>query len=109
MFSLTELGGQMMKEERIRRLIPDMQQSRWYFPANLLYVDNEGRKFDLVSELVNSEMKAFPRGRFDDMLDALSRVYDAELGMFFPRITAKVPNIVNMGKEDNDVPGWLSF
>jgi predicted phage terminase large subunit-like protein len=108
-FPLIELGGQMIKEERIRRLIPDMQQNRWYFPANLIYVDNEGRKFDLVSELVNSEMKAFPRGRFDDMLDALSRIYDAELGMFFPRITAKSPNIINMGKMDNDTPGWLDF
>ena len=108
-FQLIELGGQMLKEERIRRLIPDMQGGRWYFPVNLIYVDNEGRKFDLVSELVNSEMKSFPRGRFDDMLDALSRIYDAELGMFFPRITAKSPMIVNMGKPDNDIPGWLDF
>ena len=89
MFPLIELGGNMMKEERIRRLIPDMQNGRWYFPTNIIYLDNEGRRFDLVSELVNSEMASFPRGRFDDMLDSLSRIYDPEMSMIFPRVKPK--------------------
>lgn len=82
-FQLMELGGSMGKEERIRRLIPDMQNGRWYFPAAMDYVDADGRKFDLVQEIYNSEMKTFPRARHDDMLDALSRIYDLE--MFFPK------------------------
>lgn len=110
MFPLIELGGKMIKEERIRRLIPDLQGGRWYFPANLMYVDNEGRRFDLVSELVNSEMAAFPRGRFDDMLDALCRIYDAELGMVFPRLLAKPEqSIINAGNLQNEASGWLSY
>lgn len=84
-FPLVQLGGQMMKEERIRRLIPDMQRNRWYFPATLPYVDNEGRMFDLTKELLESEMPSFPRARFDDMLDALSRVYEQELFLVFPK------------------------
>jgi predicted phage terminase large subunit-like protein len=84
-FNLIELGGSMMKEERIRRLIPDMQNSRWYFPDSLVYVDNEGRKFDLVQEILTSEMPTFPRARFDDMLDALSRIYEEDLSMVFPK------------------------
>ena len=84
-FSLIELGGQMIKEERIRRLIPDMQNGRWYFPANLLYTDKQGRTFDLVRELVNSEMLTFPKSKYDDCLDALSRVYEADLGLAFPK------------------------
>lgn len=84
-FNLIELGGAMMKEERIRRLIPDMQNSRWYFPDNMIYIDNEGRKFDLVQEILTSEMPTFPRARFDDMLDALSRIYEENLSMVFPK------------------------
>jgi predicted phage terminase large subunit-like protein len=111
MFPLIELGGKMIKEERIRRLIPDMQQQRWYFPENLIYIDNEGRRFDLVSELVNAEMKSFPRGRFDDMLDALCRVYDAELGMIFPKLTVRADQtIINRGNtERSDGSGWMDF
>lgn len=84
-FALIELGGSMAKEERIRRLIPDMQNGRWYFPQSLLYVDGEGRKFDLVQEILTAEMPTFPRARFDDMLDALSRIYESDLSMVFPK------------------------
>lgn len=84
-FPLVELGGQTMKEERIRRLIPDMQNGRWYFPPTMLYVDNEGRKFDLIEEM-KGEMASFPRARWDDILDTMSRIYEPELFMTFPKI-----------------------
>lgn len=84
-FPLVELGGQMIKEERIRRLIPDMQNGRLYFPATLAYVDVEGRKFDLIVEM-KGEMANFPRARHDDILDALSRLYTPELYLTFPKL-----------------------
>lgn len=88
-FGLVELGGQVMKEERIRRLIPDMQNSRWYFPATLPYIDQEGRKFDLITEM-KGEMASFPRARWDDILDTLARVYEPELYMAFPKMRTSV-------------------
>lgn len=84
-FALIELGGSMAKEERIRRMIPDLQRGRWWFPATNKYTDNEGRTFELVQELVNGEMLTFPRARHDDMLDAITRIYDIEMGAVFPR------------------------
>jgi len=109
-FPLIELGGSMQKEERIRRLIPDMQQGRWYFPANLIYVDCEGRQFDLVHELVNSEMATFDKGRFDDMLDALSRVYEEDLSLVFPRLTQKQgQNITGMGDSSGNIGSWMEY
>lgn len=84
-FALVELGGQMVKEERIRRLIPDMQNGRWFFPATLAYVDNEARKFDLIEEM-KGEMRSFPRARWDDILDTMSRIYEPELFMTFPKL-----------------------
>lgn len=83
-FSLTELGGGMMKEERIRQLIPDLQNGRWFFPDTMFYTDGQGRNFDLVKELIDSEMANFPRARFDDMLDSLSRLYTQDLFLTFP-------------------------
>lgn len=105
-FPLMELGGQTMKEERIRRLIPDMQNGRWYFPQSLMYVDNEGRNFDLVAELTKSEMPTFPRARFDDMLDALSRVYEPDLRLSFP---AMKKTLVQRSMPKPQEGGWLSF
>lgn len=84
-FPIIELAGRMMKEERIRRLIPDMQNGRWYLPASLIYIDTEGRKFDLITEM-KGEMANFPRARWDDMLDSLSRVYEPELYLAFPKM-----------------------
>lgn len=109
-FPLIKLGGGMIKEERIRQLIPDLQQGRWYFPANLIYVDVEGRRFDLISELINSEMATFPRGRFDDMLDALSRIYEPDLSMVFPKLQPKhQQNIIRAGRSESNAPGWMDF
>lgn len=82
-FNLIELGGQMQKEERIRQLIPPMQQSRIYIPGTLPYIDVEGRKFDLIVEL-KGEMASFPRSRYDDCLDCAARLFTPELFLSFP-------------------------
>lgn len=82
-FPIIPLGGQMIKEERIRRLIPIFQQNRLYFPDSLVYVDNEGRKFDLVQELI-AEFSSFPKSKFDDCSDILSRIVEPELNLTFP-------------------------
>jgi predicted phage terminase large subunit-like protein len=85
-FAMVELGGKMQKEERIRRMIPDLQNGRWWFPPSKLYTDYDGRTIDLVQEIIKSEMGTFPRARYDDMLDALTRIYDAEMQAVFPKI-----------------------
>jgi phage terminase large subunit-like protein len=105
-FSLIELGGKMAKEERIRRMIPDLQKSRWYFPDNLLYTDTEGRTLDMVKELTQSEMAVFPRARYDDGLDAITRIYDTEMGVIFPRIVQKNKFPV---KTMDDKNAWVSW
>lgn len=83
-FPLIELAGKMMKEERIRRMLPDIDRGRWWFPKTLHRRDTEGRSFDLIKELTEGEMLSFPKARFDDMLDAISRIYDEELEAKFP-------------------------
>lgn len=100
-FSLIELGGSMMKEERIRMLIPDMQNGRWYFPGTLPYIDNEGRKFDLIEEL-KGEMASFPRARWDDILDSMARVKSPELFMSFPMEESTILSRAMQPSEETD-------
>jgi len=85
-FPLMVLGGPKSKTTRVSRLVPDMQNGRWWLPRGLLYIDGEGKQWDLIQELLNVEIKTFPMSKFDDMLDALSRVYEPDLGLVFPAI-----------------------
>lgn len=107
-FQVIELGGTMGKEERIRRLIPDLQNSRWYLPDSLIYIDGEGRRFDLVQELKQGEMVTFPRARHDDMLDAWSRIYETDLNMVFPKPKVGMVQkaLTNRGGSSSD---WQDF
>jgi len=84
-FPLVEVAGPKSKTSRVSRLVPDMQNGRWYFPQSLIYIDGEGRKWDLVQELLKTEIPTFPRSKHDDMLDALSRIYESDLSMVFPK------------------------
>jgi predicted phage terminase large subunit-like protein len=88
-FNIVELGGGMSKNERIRRMIPDMQRGRWWFPYDMTRIDYMGRSIDLVREMVKSEMPTFPKARHDDMLDAMTRIYDEEIDAVFPRLKQK--------------------
>jgi predicted phage terminase large subunit-like protein len=107
-FALVELGGQMMKEERIRRLIPDMQNGRWFFPPTLLYVDGEGRKFDMIAEM-KGEMASFPRARWDDILDTMSRVYEPELFMTFPKLKQSMTNKAIASRGSAEPDNWENW
>lgn len=105
-FPLVELGGSMSKEERIRMLIPDMQNGRWYFPDTLMYMDSEGRMFDLVKEIINSEMMAFPHSRFDDMMDGLARIKDEGMQAIFPRQTKPKGYTIDRGEQKDSWVNW---
>jgi predicted phage terminase large subunit-like protein len=107
-FPLYELGGTMKKEARIIRLVPDMENGRWYFPNSMIYMDCEGRKFDLVQEILTAEMPTFPRARYDDMLDALSRIYEPDLSMVFPRPKVGMVEKARKAKPKNP-SSWKDF
>lgn len=81
-FRIVEVGGQVQKEARIRRLIPWFQAGRIWIPQYMWRERLDGSRVDLMAEFVESEYAAFPVGKTDDMLDALSRV--AEPGMTLP-------------------------
>ena len=90
-------------------MIPDMQMGRWYYPESLIYVDGEGRTFDLVQELIKSEMPTFPKARFDDMLDAKSRIYDDELNMVFPKLKPTMTQKAVQSSYEQPVQDWIDL
>ncbi len=108
-FPLMVLGGPKSKTTRVSRLVPDMQNGRWWLPRGLLYIDGEGKQWDLIQELLNVEIKTFPMSKFDDMLDALSRVYEPDLGLVFPAIQEDtVSKSINSsaGSSSDDWADW---
>jgi phage terminase large subunit-like protein len=83
-FPIIELGGQMPKEDRIRRLIPWFEQGRIYLPHALHKRNYEGVEHNLVEAFRNEEYLAFPVSSHDDMLDALARLFDEDMPASFP-------------------------
>lgn len=85
-FGITELGGAASKhsKDRIRGLIPLFEQGRIYLPYSCFKTNYEGQVKDLVDIFLNEEYDAFPVPVHDDMLDAMSRIIDPDLGAMFP-------------------------
>lgn len=83
-FSIVELGGQMPKTDRIRRLVPVFEQGRVYFPNRLLKMSQEQTAYDLTEDFYRQEYLTFPVSSHDDMLDCLARILEPALGAVFP-------------------------
>lgn len=110
-FPLIPLGGKLAKENRIARLIPDLENQRWYFPHKISYQDSSHRTFDLVAEMIRGEMLTFPVSKHDDCIDALSRIYDEEMYAKFPAPRKQkdlVGSDILSGLEKND-SHWVNL
>ena len=84
-FDITEVGGQVKKEDRIGRLIPIFEQGKFYIPEHLFYTDYMKVVRDLIRDFVEEEYCPFPVGLHDDFLDMLSRICDPDLKLVWPK------------------------
>ena len=84
-FSIIPLGGKMKKEDRIRRMIPDCENGRFYLPSQNIEQNWEGVQEDITKVFVNDEYIPFPVGLHDDMIDCISRIKDDNFGATFPK------------------------
>jgi len=84
-FPITSLGGRVAKEDRIRGLIPDFEQKRFWTPSRLTYIDYEGKAQDFMLDF-NGEYESFPVSAHDDVLDCIARIKDQTLNATFPKI-----------------------
>jgi predicted phage terminase large subunit-like protein len=84
-FPIAELGGQMPKNDRIRRLVPVFEQGRVWFAQRIMKLRVDNTAYDLTEEFYRQEYTSFPVSGHDDLFDCLSRILDNELGAVFPR------------------------
>lgn len=78
-FNITEVGGKMPKTDRIKRLIPKFEAGKIFLPNGLVYTNSDGKTINLIRHFVEEEFIAFPVCAHDDMLDALSRMFDIDI------------------------------
>lgn len=84
-FDITELGGSMPKNDRIRRLIPKYEQGMILMPNKLFRTNYEGRQENLMKIFIEEEYLPFPLLTHDDMMDCLSRMADEDIDLTFPQ------------------------
>lgn len=104
-FNITELGGAIAKEDRIKRLIPICEQGRFYLPRTLHFVDYEGRAVDYVKVFIENEYAAFPVCIHDDMLDCLARIIEKTLNAVFPDTSSQ--QTITKYKYSGSSTGWM--
>lgn len=83
-FDVVEVGGNIPKNDRIKRLIPIFEQGKFYFPLSMHKTDYQGMVRELIKDFIEEEYAAFPVGIHDDMLDALARIAEPDLPLSWP-------------------------
>lgn len=71
-FDLHRILTRRNKKERIKGLVPIFEEGRFYLLDVIDYTDMDGRKHDLVHDLITEELLQFPYARHDDMLDCMA-------------------------------------
>jgi phage terminase large subunit-like protein len=105
-FEVIDVGGtEVPKNDRIKRLIPTLEQGKFYLPRTYHYTNYEGEVRDLVKDFLEQEYKAFPVPVHDDMLDCLARSHEPELPLVFPK--EKQPDSTPKRAPSGAPGGWM--
>jgi phage terminase large subunit-like protein len=107
-FEITELGGRLAKNDRIRRMIPIFEAKRFLLPETLIKVDYQGHHVDLVQSFLNEEYRPFPVGLHDDFFDMLSRICDPEMAVIWPKPTSGGDRYAKARERRPRISGWAA-
>lgn len=83
-FRITEVGGQVQKEARIRRMIPWFEGGRIWLPYEMVRTAIDGSQYDVVKDFIDQEYSAFPVSVHDDAFDCLSRLAEPNIDLPWP-------------------------
>lgn len=98
-FEIIPLGGNMAKNDRIRRLVGPFENGNFYIKNKISQRDYEKRYYNFTEKFEN-EYKEFPMSGHDDVLDSVSRIMDPDLGAKFPRNKKRAGMLKNFNKYD---------
>jgi len=99
-FNIVPLGGNVKKNDRIKKLQPLFAAHKIYLPTKLYRVDSSGKTRDYIEEFIKEEYLQFPYMKHDDMLDCLARILDEKLETWQPQLQSSIEIIE--GKEDTE-------
>ena len=78
-FNITQLGGGLKKNDRIRRMIPEFKSERWWLPDEIWRTTYDKKTIELIGTVIEEEIMAFPVPVHDDFIDMMSRIHDMPL------------------------------
>ena len=106
-FTITEVGGQTSKIDRIKRLVPLFEAGRIWIPESYTITDWQKIPHNLVHDFIEEEFYPFPVGLHDDMLDSLSRICEPELSLIWPK-DGKMLNDTPPPQYSQTATAWMS-
>ena len=74
------------KIQKIRRLVPTIEQGRIWLPNDMMYKDYKGLPRNFISDIVEEEFLLFPFAPHDDFLDAMAMIFDMQ--PTFPKVSS---------------------
>ena len=83
-FAIKEVGGNVEKNARIRRLIPYFEGGRIWLPVEMKRESVLGTVYDPVTNFIEHEYATFPVGKNDDSFDCLARLAEPSLMLPWP-------------------------
>jgi predicted phage terminase large subunit-like protein len=113
-FDLVELGGNVSKPDRIKKLIPLFQKGRFIIPRTLAYTDIKDIMHDLTYDFINEEYATWPYSQHDDILDAMARITDVKMGVIFPTRSNTIiesdiiDDPLDLHSEDRTSSSWMA-
>ena len=106
-FTITEVGGQTSKTDRIKRLVPLFEAGRIWLPESHSVTDWQKVTHNLVHDFIEEEFYPFPVGLHDDLLDSLARICEPELKLLWP-MAEKPQAPVPQRTFSNPAVGWMA-
>lgn len=106
-FAMTALPpkGQkrLSKIQKIRRLIPLIEQGRVWLPNDIYYKDSQGLPRNFYSDIVEEEFLLFPFAPHDDFLDAMAMIFD--MNPVFPKVNEGFSSIdgIDWGRSAQEI------
>lgn len=110
-FPIQKVGGKQKKEDRIRRLVPLFESGRFFIQKDIRRRLTDNTMANITRQLIEDEILLFPNAKHDDLLDAMSRIFDIRVNFPAARNDEYQEKMISMAAHRNrrlSSTGWLA-